>query len=274
MGTSLAAFWHYFSRELSNLVLISPHFHQIPFDPWLTFRQVSAVVRCLLSPLLEHIVLPLSSYRWLLRGLINLSLSLLLELFCSVDLTMAFADNNYVWIFPGSTTHKRFFSQSPSISESLWGDNLCCSTATVLPAYTWCLYPTSRDISRFRQLIICCSIFKFIPWVIIKSTPMITSSKCRQQERRGLRVGYRHLCLCFWVDGGRLSNSCPKPYTASHFSFTTSGLMIDWVAPMSIVCVVCHIWKPARRKVVVVLLHHWYWDFVAPAGYCLELEYG
>ena len=50
-----------------------------------------------------------------------------------------------------------------------------------------------------------------------------------------------HLSLYFSMDGGRLSSSCPKSYIVkcSHFPFTTSGLMIDCVAPVSIVKMCC-----------------------------------
>ena len=50
-------------------------------------------------------------------------------------------------------------------------------------------------------------------------------------------VAYPHLHLCFSVDDGRLSSSCPESHIAK--SFTTSGLIIDCVVPMSIVRVCC-----------------------------------
>ena len=98
---------------------------------------------------------------------------------CSVDLTKVFADNKSIWISAGSTIHNRCSSQSPStcvhINDSLWGGNFYCLVAN-LQTCILCLYPTSRNISTFRQFIICCPIFKLMPWAIIKSKPMITSS--------------------------------------------------------------------------------------------------
>ena len=158
--TSLATFWLYFFLDLLS---ISQHFHQILFDPLLIFWLVLAVVCGLLPPLLEHIdphrglmalalSLGLFSVRWIWRGpllMLNLSIFLLIP-----QPTSGFNHNLPPYV-----------------------GSFCCSTATILLACcTWCLDPTSRGISIFRQLIICCLILKLIQWAIIKSTPIITSS--------------------------------------------------------------------------------------------------
>ena len=103
-------------------------------------------------------------------------------IFCSVDLAMAFADIRSVCISAGSTTHKRFSSQSPSIrahiNDSLRSGNFCWSQLSswrALDAYIR-RQGVCPHFASYSNLIICCPILQLIPWAIIKSAPMITSS--------------------------------------------------------------------------------------------------
>ena len=71
-------------------------------------------------------------------------------------------------------------------------------------------YPMSRGIFTFRQLIICCLIFKLIPRTIIKSAPQSI---------------YLYLRPCFSVGVGRLSSSCPKSHIAKCLTFPLEDVL-------------------------------------------------
>ena len=72
-------------------------------------------------------------------------------------------------------------------------------------------------------------------------------------------VGYRHLCLCFSVNGGILSNSCPKSYIAKCLTFPLHYIWSDDRLRRTGVYsegVLSAIYVLVHRRVVIVLLHH------------------
>ena len=107
-------------------------------------------------------------------------------------------------------------------------------------------------------------IFKFIPWGIIKAVQIITSSTISAKIKTWLTLilaTVTFVSVFPWtvVDSSEAVQSLTL-LNAPHFPFTTSGLMIDCVAPVPIVEVCCLPFIYPHGVRLLLFCWYWYWD--------------
>ena len=71
-------------------------------------------------------------------------------------------------------------------------------------------------------------------------------------------VSYRQLHLCFSVDGGKLSSSCPMSHIVKYLTFSIHYVWSDRLRRTDVYSkgVLSAIYIQARRKAIVILLHN------------------